>query len=134
MPQSGNIAVFGPPGAGKSTTVERLRQLGYLTLDLEQYSTSAERKAAASALSRFPSSAPFIIGAADTSPADYSDDTLTVLILPPAPTYYERRRLRDAMRPAKSAQPDVYPMFEKDRSSFDMVLYGFEDVLRLLTN
>ena len=78
---SGHVAVYGPPGAGKSSTVETASSQGYLALDLEQLGTTySERRKHLATLA--PGLQPTLFGAADLKPEDLPRGTNLVLLLP----------------------------------------------------
>jgi len=109
---------FGPPGVGKSTYVASVR--GF---DLETLPNTHERRLW---LKRPEAHTYADIGAADLQPSDFNPrDYERILVLPARPIYDSRRATRDALRPEKASQADVYDGFSADRSSFDKVVADF---------
>lgn len=114
-----NFVYFGPPGVGKSTLVKALHGI-----DLELVPTALRKRFARGMIVRGNG---LVVGAADTQPGMYpASSWVRVLLLPPRSVYDARRAQRDADKPEKASQPDVYSNFEKDKGSFDLVLSEWE--------
>lgn len=118
------IVLFGPPGCGKSTLVQEAADLGFKTRDLESTTTEINDGRETRFVTHIPSDARSldIIGAAAAQPGQFSPrDFVRVLILPPRSVYDARRQARDAARPGKAGQSDVWQAFANGASAFDFV-------------
>ena len=101
------VAVFGPPGVGKSSLVHGARLLGLHAIDLE--------------LESFDDEAEFV-GAAGRQVSDpVFRSCYKVLLLPPRSIYEARRKARDKQAPAKGGQGDYYDDFAKNARRYDFV-------------
>lgn len=82
------IAVFGPPGAGKSTVIHAAQAQGIAALDLEDYASHEERVAAARDFAATHERG--LLGAADVAPEEFPAGTACVLLLPAEETLRAR--------------------------------------------
>jgi hypothetical protein len=114
-----NIALFGPPGSGKTTLVDIARHAGYLAIDLEEFRGHQHRVMTAQGLPDHRST--FVIGAADTHPEDYGFSTFLVLLLPDRRVYELRRALRNQVQPDKTLQPMNYDTFAAGQMDYHYV-------------
>ncbi|SRR5258708_39249681 len=120
-----NIAIFGPPGVGKSTIIDIACQKGMRAFDLEKEGkTYTERKNAAQKLFKSYQKLSVLFNAADLRINDFPQDTILVLLLPPKETYDSRWHIRDSMYPDKLGQHEdkVYEYFRRNQSNFHLVL------------
>lgn len=93
------VALFGPPGIGKSTLVRRLARRRIDAVDLENVSEENRKR-------YLIYRQPRVIGAADLSPYEVGVGYLHVrLSLPDQKDLMVRRQARDAMSPGKAKQP-----------------------------
>ena len=83
------IALYGPPGSGKSTLIAAARARGLVAVDLETTALGSPARARALAGLRHAPH-PTLVGAADAPPEDFPAGTCFVL-LAPAPAELERR-------------------------------------------
>jgi GTPase SAR1 family protein len=132
---SRSFVFFGPPGVGKSTFIKAARRFFFnrdcdvIALDVEELGdSSSERQKAAQKISRLSATCSFVVGGADTQPADYVGNWRRVLVLPEYSIYIKRRKRRDRDNPLKALQPDVYNEFSKGRSQYDEVWHDFPPV------
>jgi guanylate kinase len=96
---SHHVAIYGPPGAGKSALVERAVACGRLARDLEDVGdTYSERQAFAADLG---DTNPTLFGAADLCPEDLPAGTRLVLLAPSSAELVRRVRLRGDAREHK---------------------------------
>lgn len=115
-----NVAIFGPPGAGKSALIRILRSTyGQRTFDLERVWPALP--------SRWYLATFSFLGAAGHQPHDLKESR-SVLLLPPRTVYDRRRAIRDRSHPHKSGQADVYDAFADGATAYDYVLKGDETV------
>jgi len=115
------IALFGPPGSGKSYLIKQARDRGWLAFDLEDY--RAIRRPII--LARFNSEpeASWIV-AADGMSVDLFDRSTftTVLLLPPQEVLTVWRIRRDSGQPSKANQPyDLRAKFEAGSARYDHI-------------
>lgn len=96
------LALFGPPGIGKSTIVNYLHTTGVKALDLEVMWHIGEQK-----IIDFLIANPYdIVGAAGFQPGQLAElGYLPVLLITQERIYKDRRRYRDYKNRAKASQP-----------------------------
>ena len=103
------IALFGPPGVGKSTLIKIAREKGIIAYDLEEEGeTLEERKNSLKRILESEMSEFILFGSADLGPKDFPDNTQTILLLPPKKIFLERSIKRDSDMPHKSGQNAEY--------------------------
>lgn len=130
-----HVAVYGPPGAGKSALVRHAALVGHDSWDLEDAGrTRAQRSAALSR--QLPLSAPTFLGAADLRPQDLPEGTRLVLLVPSSQELTRRVRLRGDRRAHKWVQHALQVRLEHlamaDAGVFDLVLHDDGPVDHLL--
>ncbi len=119
------IALFGPPGVGKTTLIRTAKSHRIPAIDLEDVSSSTEeRRAYVQNLFSGDYVHTMIIGAADLHQNDFPDFVETVLLLPEKNTYLQRMEMRDSDMPHKAEQngDTVYDLFAQSRQNFDRVI------------
>ena len=95
-----HLAIYGPPGAGKSALIQVARERGYAARDLEDAgSTYEERSTFITALD--DTTPATLFGAADLTPADLPEDTRLILLAPSAKELVRRVRGRNDQRTHK---------------------------------
>lgn len=100
MPPRAAIAVYGPPGAGKSTLIATAIRRGLCAVDLEATGIgTAPRDAALAAIQRGATTT--LVGAADATPEDFPVGTWFVLLAPPPEELERRVRARGDRREQK---------------------------------
>jgi adenylate kinase family enzyme len=110
------IALFGPPGIGKSTLINFLAGLGFNAFDLERIQSNYRRSAIAILDN-------FYIAAADVPPADDAwTDTIKVLLDMPQEAYDARRAGRDHWHPEKATQSHHNIDDWLDYAKYDIIL------------
>lgn len=97
------IAIFGPPGVGKSTLIKLAIKRGIKTFDFEDFSEEEVLKRAKEIFKKV-SGGIVLYGAAGLQPYDFPQDVELVLVLPPKTVYLERVKERDTVNPAKAGQ------------------------------
>lgn len=120
------VAVFGPPGSGKSSLIEYAKRRGYTGFDLETAAqTAEERRVVLEAFLAQHSNEAVFIGTADLLPEDFPNGTMSVMLLPSKKVYLDRLAHRDAAEPIKAGQ-------EGERKYDDFVDWSkkFEHVIR----
>jgi hypothetical protein len=113
---------------GKSTLVGQALAHGIPAHDLESSKLRSPERT--SALLQIRAGRFKVVGMAD-HPLDEVKEVphcVTVLLLPPHPTYAQRRALRDAIYPHKAFQGDHYPGFARAASQFDVTVTDWVDV------
>lgn len=100
------IALFGPPGSGKSALIEYARSRGEDAVDAEQLGENAEerRKNFVALLAARASSKPLFAGAADLPPEAFPEGTRFFILLPSYEKYLARAKQRDALHAHKRDQ------------------------------
>jgi len=120
-----HIAVYGPPGAGKTSLVQAATAHGYSARDLEEDGrTYAER---AAALAGLPETAPCtLFGAADATPEDFPAGTRFVLLAPSPDELVRRVKGRGDQRNHKWVEHALQVRREHlvmaDEGVFDLVI------------
>lgn len=117
-----SIVLFGPPGSGKSSTIDWLSRNGWSAFDMEAIPAEFRQRAA----SAVNGSVRFI-GAANLQPSDFPN-SIHLLLLPGRAEYRLRRAARDAKRPHKADQPDVYQSFAEHADDYDAVVSQLVDL------
>lgn len=119
------IALFGPPGVGKSTLVALARSRGVAAVDAETLgATHDERAGALGELLGSANAEPLLIGAADLPPEAFPAGTRFVLLLPPEEELERRvaargdRREHKAVDHARRVRAEHAAM----RGRFDVVI------------
>src|SRR5689334_3779369 len=77
-----HIALYGPPGAGKSTLVFVVKKMGWKTLDLEDAGSTCHKRLAAVDKYKDGKSPWTLFGAADIAPESFPKGTKFVLLAP----------------------------------------------------
>ncbi len=119
------VALYGPPGSGKSTVVELAHRRGVTAYDAEAFGPNhAERVAGFQRVLLRSTEGLILIGAADLTPEDFPAGTKFVLLLPPAEEHRRRVLDRRDERPHKSLQhaQQVHGEHWAMRESFDVVV------------
>lgn len=98
-----SYALYGPPGAGKSTIINAAIEAGWPAVDLEEAGeTYEERK---EALQKFQAGdGKMLFGAADLKPEDFSSETELIVLLPPPEILAERVEERGDARVHKGLE------------------------------
>lgn len=121
------IALFGPPGVGKSTIVYLAQKRGIPALDLEtiEEARNQRRKRAREFFNKH-SHRIAILGTANLQISDLPDNVETILLLPHRRVYLKQLAHRDLLHPEKRGQNALryYKGFRKHRYLFDRVFRG----------
>ncbi len=96
-----HIALYGPPGAGKSTLVFVAKKMGWNTLDLEDAGSTFEKRLAAVDKYKDGKSPWTLFGAADIPPESFPKGTKFVLLAPDEGELIARVQGRNDMRAHK---------------------------------
>ncbi len=136
-----HVALYGPPGAGKSTVISCAKMLGWHAIDLEDTGfTLEERKNALRLLTQGESNWT-LFGAADIPPEFFQEGTKFVLLLPGEDVLTDRVRQRNDTRAhkwiehAKKVRNEHLQMANQD--VFDLVItedVDPEDIVRKISN
>lgn len=122
---SHHLAIYGPPGAGKTSLVQAATARGFPARDLEEVGdVYAERR---SALARLGDHAPpTLLGAADLTPEDFPPGTRFVLLAPSPEELVRRVQRRADTRDHKWIEHALQVRREHlvmaDEGTFDLVL------------
>jgi adenylate kinase family enzyme len=119
------IALFGPPGVGKSTLVKLAQNNGIKSYDLEEEVDDLEnRKSKLNQILQSETSNLIIIGSADLGPKDYPKGVETILLLPPKNIYLRRSRIRDEKHTNKRGQKTemMYDLSVGWKNHFDRII------------
>lgn len=119
------IALFGPPGVGKSTLIKLATEKGISAYDLEgEANTLEDRKKALKEILDKKTADLVIIGSADLGPKDYPNYVETILLLPPKDHYMQRVKKRDELAPVKQGQtPEkIYDLSKGWKNHFKKVV------------
>ena len=124
LTNSHHLAVYGPPGSGKTSLVQRAVSRGYLAQDLEEVGkTYTERRAFIAELGDVE---PTMFGAADLCPEDLPSGTRLVLLVPSATELVRRVRKRGDGRDHKWIEHALQVRREHlqmaDEGVFDLVI------------
>ena len=120
-----HIAVYGPPGAGKTSVVTAAQARGISAVDLEVKGQdyASRRDALAAMVLGAP---PMVIGAADARPEDFPKGTCFVLLAPSPDELVRRVRLRGDRRDLKwvdhALQVRREHLMMADEGVFDLVV------------
>lgn len=118
------IALFGPPGVGKSTLIDIFQEKGISAVDLEKTApTYNGRLQELHRITRTSLSEPVLVfGAADLRITDFPNETKTILLLPPLKDYLQRHKYRNDRYPQIDPDPImVYYSFKDKSDDFDVV-------------
>jgi hypothetical protein len=133
-----HIAVYGPPGAGKTSLVETATAHGFPALDLEDVGGNySERQ---TFLKELADGGPrMLLGAADLTPEDLPTGTRLVLLAPSDTELIRRVRTRGDRRGHKWVESALQVLGEHrlmaEAGAFDLVLEGDDtpdEVLRTI--
>lgn len=125
MRHSQHIAIYGPPGAGKTSAIAAARTRGLSAIDLEAagHDYASRRDALASLILTAPV---MFIGAADARPEDFPKGTWFVLLAPSPDELVRRVRLRGDRRDLKwvdhALQVRREHLMMADEGVFDLVI------------
>lgn len=113
------IALFGPPGSGKSALIEYARSQGYDAIDVKRLGASTEERRVGFAdfLKQRDSSKMLFVGAADLSPEAFPEGTRFFILLPSSEKYLARAKQRDALYASKRDQDPAGKWFEFEAMS-----------------
>lgn len=132
------IALFAPPGAGKSNIILACLENNMKAYDLEKEgNTYYERLRSAKKLFNELNDS-VVFGAADLKIKDFPKNTKKILLLPPFDIFKKRVNLRDLAVVQKSGQNPlkIYKSYEKNKKNFDMVIDNLKekDTIRVIKN
>ncbi|XOB40518.1 MAG: GTPase [Candidatus Nealsonbacteria bacterium] len=97
------IAIFGPPGVGKSTLIKLAIKRGIKAFDFEDFPEEETLRRVKEIFKKVPDDI-VLYGAAGLQTYDFPQDVELVLVLPPKDIYLERIKERDTVNPAKVGQ------------------------------
>ncbi len=108
------LALFGPPGVGKSTLVRTARQLGFSAFDLEKMGENKQERTLALGNIKNEQGIVFV-GAADVEAVAFPTNTKFVLLLPPKDIYLKRmlQRNEENKRETDGDEEYKYDLFKK---------------------
>jgi guanylate kinase len=118
------VALFGPPGVGKSDLIRLAQESDIEAYDIETFGHSYEERKAGLIKVLGQVRGPYVLfGAADMKIKDFPVGTKTILLLPPILEYKNRVEQRDKEYPHKAGQDDLgaFKRFFEREEKFDIV-------------
>jgi len=123
------IAIFGPPGVGKSTLIKLAIKRGIKAFDFEDLPEEEVKE-----IFKEVSADIVLYGAAGLQPYDFPQDVELVLVLPPKTVYLKRVKERDIANPAKADQNylEWYDGYTRNNNHYHKIISGTGDSDKVL--